>query len=168
MRILGLDLGAKRIGLALSDADASFAFPSGVLESRGRKADLKALGELITERDVRRVVVGLPVHMDGQIGPEARAAEDFARALSEATGLPVDTIDERWTTLEAERSLRELGHSNAKRRREVDAVAAALILRTYLEREHESLRPHRDGAEDTDGGRDTRGARDIGGAGEPE
>ena len=139
MRTLGLDLGAKRIGLALSDADASFAFPSGVLESRGRKADLKALAELIAERDVRRVVVGLPVHMSGRIGPEARAAEDFARALSQATGLPVDTIDERWTTIEAERSLRELGHSNAKRRREVDAVAAALILRTYLERQHESL-----------------------------
>ena len=132
MRVLGLDLGSKRIGLALSDSEASLAFPAGTLKSVGRKVDVAALCALIREREVERVVVGHPRHMDGHRGPEAESAERFARALSEAAGIPVDLLDERWTSMEAERALREMGHDSRRSRKHVDEVAAALILRTYL------------------------------------
>lgn len=137
MRILGIDLGTRRIGLALSDPDATIAYPLQILERQGRKKDVAALARLVDEHSVGRVVVGLPVHMDGRRGPEAKAAEDFAAALHRATGLSVDLIDERWTTLEAERSLREAGMTGKrgrKRKQHVDAVAASLLLRCYLDR----------------------------------
>jgi putative Holliday junction resolvase len=133
-RILGLDLGSKRIGLALSDPEFAIALPEGTLERKGLARDLAALGKLVQERDVKRIVVGLPIHMNGSRGPEAVAAEAFARQLAEATGLPVDLQDERWTTLEAHRALRATGHDARARRGYVDAVAASLLLRAYLER----------------------------------
>jgi putative Holliday junction resolvase len=133
MRVLGVDLGHKRIGLALSDTEAEFAFPAGTLSSKGRKQDLAALCSLIVEREVGRVVVGLPRHMDGRIGPEAEAAESFARALETKSGVRVETLDERWTSQEAERSLRDQGQSARRARQHVDEVAASIILRTYLE-----------------------------------
>ena len=141
MRVLGLDLGARRIGTALSDPAGSIALPLGVLERTNPKQDLEALVALVSEHDVRRVVVGLPMHMDGRLGPQAKAAEKFAAALSEAAGIPVDTLDERWTSVEAERALattatgRGRSRRREKHRRErIDALAAALILRTFLAR----------------------------------
>ena len=74
MRVLGVDLGSKRIGLAVSDSEARLAFPAGVLESRGRKRDLAALREMIRERQIERAVVGVPLHMNGRRGPEAESA----------------------------------------------------------------------------------------------
>jgi len=133
MRVLGVDLGAKRIGLALSDTEAEFAFPAGTLASRGLERDVKALCELIAEREVGRVVVGLPRHMDGRKGPEAERAERFAARLAERAGVPVDTLDERWTSREAERLLRAQGHDGRRTRQHVDEVAASIILRTYLD-----------------------------------
>lgn len=134
MRVLGIDLGSKRIGLAVSDEVGSIAFPAGVLERRGRTRDLTALRTLAQERGVGRVVVGLPIHMNGRHGPEAEAARAFAEDLARETGLPVDTLDERWTSVEAERTLREMGRRPSRQRGDVDAVAATLLLRTYLER----------------------------------
>jgi len=133
MRVLGLDLGGKRIGVAVSDEDASIAFPSGALESRGPEKDLKSVLDLIGERGIERVVVGLPRHLDGREGPEAEAARAFARALHEASGLPVEMLDERWTTIEAERMLHAQGRKKKKQRGVVDSVAASIILRTYLD-----------------------------------
>jgi len=134
--VLALDYGARRIGMAVSDAEGEFAFPAGVLERRGLAADLAALGELVREREVTRVVVGLPIHLDGRAGPEAEAATRFAEALGEATGLPVALLDERFTSREAERALREAQPRRRKREKaRLDAAAAALLLRTYLERE---------------------------------
>ena len=137
MRILGIDLGTRRIGLALSDPDATIAYPLQILERQGRKKDLAALARLVDEHAVGRIVVGLPIHMDGRRGPAAEAAEAFAAALRSATDLSVDLIDERWTTLEAERSLREAGLTGKRGRRRkqhVDAVAASILLRCYLDR----------------------------------
>lgn len=135
MTVLGVDLGSKRIGLAISDESERIALPAGVLESRGRAADLVALRRLAAERGVSRVVVGLPLHMSGRAGPEAEAARAFARELADALALPVETLDERWSTVEAERTLRETGQSRRKRRSgEADTLAATLLLRTYLER----------------------------------
>ena len=133
MRVLGLDLGHKRIGLAVSDPEANIAFPAGTLQSVGRKADVSAICEFIAERDIGSVVVGLPRHMDGRHGPEAASAEKFAAALRSASGLTVDTLDERWTSQEAERALLAQGHNSRRSRAHVDEVAAAIILRTYLE-----------------------------------
>ncbi len=145
MRILGVDLGSKRIGLAISDEAGAIAFPAGILESRGRKHDISSLRALITEKNIARAVVGLPIHMDGRHGPEAEKATDFAAALHDASGIPVDTLDERWTSLEAKRLLTPAPAKHGKRRHEsrrrgpeqrkqgvVDEMAASIILRTYL------------------------------------
>jgi|SRR5262245_6763332 len=155
MAVLGIDLGSRRIGLAISDPEGRVALPAGTLESRGRKADLAAIRTLVLARGVERVVVGLPLHMNGRAGPEAAAARAFADALGRELGLPVETLDERWTTLEAERTLRETGRSGRRKRdrssraarrsraeiaggREprggVDTLAATLLLRTFLAR----------------------------------
>jgi len=150
-RLLGVDYGTRRIGLALSDPGGAIAFPAGVLDSRGLRRDLEALCALAREREVERIVVGLPLRLSGRRGPECEAAERFAAALAEATGLPVDLFDERWTTREAERALRDSGEgppgdrrsrrrrrggarAAERRRAHVDSVAATLLLRTYLER----------------------------------
>lgn len=139
--VLSLDFGTRRIGLAVSDRDGRIAFPAGCLESQGKEKDLQALRALVEKREITRIVVGLPIHLDGRAGPEADAARAFARDVAEATGLPVEMLDERWTTLEAERALRELGKrggtaraANRRRRGHVDAVAATILLRSYLER----------------------------------
>jgi putative Holliday junction resolvase len=136
VRVLAVDLGSKRIGLAVSDTGARLAFPAGVIESRGRKRDLAALKALIREREIVRAVVGVPVHMSGRRGPEAANAVRFAEDLARATSIPVDTLDERWTSVEAERILRttERGSRAVKQRTgAVDEMAAAILLQTYLE-----------------------------------
>ena len=140
MRVLGVDLGSRRIGLAISDPGASFAFPLDAIASKGSRRNVETVRALIIERDVERVVVGLPLHMDGRAGPEAEAAQRFAAALRESAGIPVDTLDERWTTREAERALQEGGGSKKSKQRarksgERDSMAASIILRTWLERE---------------------------------
>ena len=138
MRVLGVDLGRRRIGLAISDAEGTFAFPLAAVMSAGRGKDVKALARVVAERDVERVVVGLPLHMDGRAGPEAEAAVAFASARAETTGVQVDTLDERWTSAEAERALRVSGTRRSRRESrkqgELDSMAAAIILRTWLAR----------------------------------
>ena len=139
--ILGLDYGSRRIGLAISDPEAVFAFPAGCLERRSPEQDLAALRELVEARGVVQIVVGLPIHMRGREGPEARAARAFAETLRRETGRSVDLLDERWTSREAERALREArprsGRAASRRRAEageLDAAAATLLLRAWLER----------------------------------
>jgi putative Holliday junction resolvase len=134
MRVLGLDLGRRRIGLAVSDPGGELALPLGVLERRGLASDLEALRALCTERAIDRVVVGWPVHLSGRVGPEAEAAERFAARLAQVTGLPTELLDERWTTREAERGLRAAGARGRRRRAALDAAAATILLRTWLER----------------------------------
>jgi len=140
VRILGVDLGSKRIGLAVSDEGGEIAFPAGIIESRGGKRDIASIRALIAERKIGRAVVGLPLHMDGRRGPEADKAEKFAARLSQAAGIPVDLLDERWTSMEAERILADIpgkrrSEKRAQRRAQgtVDEMAASIILRTYLE-----------------------------------
>ncbi len=134
MAVLGIDWGKRRIGLAVSDPDGVIATPVGTLESRGRKQDLEAIRALVAERGVTEIVVGLPVHMNGSRGEAAAAAEEFAAGLAHATGLPVETLDERWTTAEADRALSEGGRSARERRkRAIDSMAATILLRTWLE-----------------------------------
>jgi putative Holliday junction resolvase len=139
--ILGVDLGEKRIGLAVSDSAASIAFPVGFIVSHGRPQDLAALCEVVEERGIVRIVVGLPIHLDGRASPGSQAARGFADALGEAAGVPVDLLDERWTSQAAELSLSESKGGRKKRREAVDAVAATLLLRVYLERQFSSRAP---------------------------
>lgn len=149
--VLGLDLGSRRIGIALSDESRRIALPQGALRRRGLRRDLESLAALIRERDVDEIVVGLPVHMNGSEGSEARDARAFADALAKASGLPVQCLDERWTSREAERAIREVSpragrgrRRSARERGDVDAAAASLILSTYLARRS-------DGGEAADG-----------------
>ncbi len=92
---------------------------------------LQRIAELVTDYEVGRIVVGLPLHLDGREGEAAGRARDFGEAVAERTRVAVEFLDERWTTLEAERVLRETG---TRRRKGIDSVAAAIILRTYIER----------------------------------
>lgn len=131
MRVLGIDFGARRIGVAVSEG--AVALPVRTLERRGLAKDLEALASLARERQVECVVVGLPIHMSGRRGPEAEAAERFAEQVGERLALPVHLVDERLTSVEAERALRDGGRRARDRRGMVDAVAATLILRTWLE-----------------------------------
>jgi putative Holliday junction resolvase len=157
VRVLGIDLGSKRIGLAVSDAEAKLAFPAGVLESRGRKRDLAALRDFVRDREIGRAVVGVPLHMNGRRGPEADSAIRFATDLARAARIPVDTLDERWTSIEAERILRStVGGSRAVKMRAgaVDEMAASILLRTYLELSPAEIRepparPEKRAADDT-------------------
>jgi putative Holliday junction resolvase len=131
--VLGIDYGARRIGLAVSDPDRIFAFPAGFLSRQDKERDLAALRQLVDEREIVQIVVGLPIHMNGREGPEARTARAFAEDLRRETGRSVELLDERWTSREAEQTLRDSGRRYE--RGDVDAAAATLILRTWLERD---------------------------------
>ncbi len=134
MRILGIDPGEVRLGLAVSDELGLTAQGLPIWVSRGRSADLAHFRSLVKELDVAEVVVGLPRNMDGTLGPRAEAARELARDLGDTLGLPVTLWDERLTTQAATRALTEAGLSRRRRRGRVDAVAAALILQGYLDR----------------------------------
>lgn len=135
MTVLGIDYGSRRIGLAISDPEDKIALPAGTLESQGRKKDLAAIASMARERGVDAVVIGLPLHMNGREGPEAAAARRFAAGIEEALSLPVTLLDERWTTVEADRALQEGGRRSRKKRKAViDTLAATLLLRSFLER----------------------------------
>jgi putative pre-16S rRNA nuclease len=134
MRALGLDLGTKRIGVAVSDRSGTIASPLTVLErGRSRRADHLRIAELVRAEDVGCVVVGLPISLSGTAGPAARAARSEAQALATVVGVPVETHDERLTTVTAERSLAGAGVRGRDRRRVVDKVAAAVILQSWLD-----------------------------------
>jgi putative Holliday junction resolvase len=136
---LGLDYGTRRIGVAVSDEEGQFAFPAGVIERRSLAEDLAAIRQIAEQRGIRHVVLGLPLHMDGRAGDMAAAVRAFKEQLQAATGLPVELQDERWTSAEAERAIRDAGGRKGRGRRgrakgDVDAVAASILLRTWLER----------------------------------
>lgn len=134
MRVMGIDLGDKRIGLALSDPMGWTAQGLAVITGGGgTKSDIRKIGEIAAEHGVEKVVVGLPLNMDGSPGPRAEKARDFAGRLAGALGLPVELWDERLTTAEAERLLIGADVRRARRRQVIDKMAAVLILQNYLD-----------------------------------
>ena len=134
MRALGIDLGSKRIGVALSDSAGSVATPYEVVARSGdRQRDHRRIADLAAEAGARCLVVGLPLSLDGSDGPAATAARAEAEELAAATGLPVELWDERLTTVTADRDLRALDLSAPARRRVVDKVAAAVLLQAWLD-----------------------------------
>lgn len=134
MRIMGLDVGEKRIGIALSDPLGWTAQGYSVLERKGNQADMDYLQKVCRENEVNKIVMGLPLNMDGSAGPKVREIRDFAARVKKALGLPVEFWDERLTTREAERILLEADMSRARRKKVVDKLAAVTILQSYLDR----------------------------------
>ncbi len=134
-RVLGVDYGLRRHGIAVSDALGISAHPAGVVERRPGEDGVAEIARIAAAREAGRIVVGLPYHMDGRPGDRYDEVLAFAARLAEATGLPVETIDERLTTVQAERSLEMAGLSRGKRKAKVDQVAACLILQGWLDRE---------------------------------
>jgi putative Holliday junction resolvase len=131
-RILALDPGSRRVGVAVSDALLMIAQPHSVLDGEDPGL-MVAICSLVAELDVERIVVGLPVSLNGGEGPAASMAREFAAAVADATGLPVDLQDERFSTVTAERVLKEVGMSGRRRRRVQDRLAAAVFLQAYLD-----------------------------------
>ena len=132
-RVLALDLGKKRIGLAVSDELGLTAQGLPTLARRNKRADLAALSGLIRERGVTEILMGNPLHMSGDAGRQSEWVREFAGALTEYTGLPVRLWDERLTTVEASRVLRASGISIEKRAAAVDRLSAVILLQSYLD-----------------------------------
>jgi putative Holliday junction resolvase len=133
VRILAIDPGSVRLGLALSDPSGTIAQPLSVITRRSEAEDLKAIDELARKYSVELILVGLPRMMDGRLEAAARDAQAFGERLGRATGRPVAYWDERLTTVAAERYLIEQGKRRDKRRQEVDRMAATLLLQGYLD-----------------------------------
>jgi putative Holliday junction resolvase len=134
--VVGLDLGERRIGVAVSDRSGITAVPHTTLQRSGdadADADRRAIARVVAELGAERVVVGLPLSLDGTSGPAARAAEAEAHALAAVLPVPVELVDERFTTVTANRSLAGAGVRGRDRRRKVDEVAATVLLQTWLD-----------------------------------
>lgn len=133
--LIAVDFGKKRIGLAVTDAERRFQFPCEPLAATGRPAaDALALARFAREKSASAIVVGLPLNMDGSVGPQAHATRAFIAALIEAAGLPVYEFDERLTSFQADEWLAEQGVAKAARKRDPrrDSLAALAILRGFL------------------------------------
>jgi putative pre-16S rRNA nuclease len=140
--ILALDLGSKRIGVAVSDRSGTIATPLTVIVRAGELAvDHRRIAALVAEEGAERVVVGLPLSLDGRLGPAAEAAQREAELLDASLGVPVETFDERLTTVTAERVLMEAGMRGEARRQVVDKVAAAVLLQAWLDQNRQQRSP---------------------------
>jgi putative Holliday junction resolvase len=133
MRVLGLDIGTVRNGVAVSDAGGSVASPLVVLEARGLASDIRPLARIVEDYEVEQIVVGIPLTLSGDEGPQAATTREVAEAISLALDLPVAYVDERLSSAEARRVMREAGMSDREQRGSVDKVAAAILLQGYLD-----------------------------------
>jgi len=129
-RILGLDWGEHRIGVAISTPEETLSVPLRILESKDDQADSAAIAELAKAEGVSRLVIGHPVSLDGTAGPQAKRVEKLAALLESTTGLPVILCDERLSTAQARQARRANGRAGP-----VDDIAASIILQTYLDRQ---------------------------------
>ena len=136
-RVVGIDLGARRIGVAISDSDRTLATPERVLTRSGDEPrEHREILDVVAEWEATQIVVGLPLSLDGGVGPAARAVIDEVERLRAVAPVPVDTYDERLTTVSAERSLAEQQFRGRDRRQVVDKVAAAILLQAWLDHRH--------------------------------
>ncbi|MCH8190968.1 MAG: Holliday junction resolvase RuvX [Chloroflexi bacterium] len=133
MRVLAVDVGERNIGIAVSDPTGTFASPVAVVKSVGPNRDVARVIELAREQEAQQIVVGIPISLDGVRREQAQRVEAFCDRLRAHADIPVVTWDERLTTVEAERRMREAGLSSRKRRERRDSAAAAVILQAYLE-----------------------------------
>lgn len=131
-RVMGIDYGDARTGIAISDLLCSIVGSTQVIHSKGREKTLTQIKQIVQEHGVTELVMGLPKNMDGTEGPRAQLCREFAALVEEATGLSVKLWDERRTTVEAHQILNDHNYHGKKRKNTVDAVAASLILEGYL------------------------------------
>ncbi len=129
-RSLGLDIGDRRIGVAMSDPGGILASPLTIINRTDEKSDIDVILALVDQNQVGVVVVGLPLSMNGSIGPQAEKVQDFARQLSKHLEVPIEFRDERLTTVDARRIIKM---NRKSRKTKDDAMAAALILQSYLD-----------------------------------
>ena len=132
MRVMAVDYGDARTGIAVSDLLCSIVGSTTVIHSRNQEKTIIQIKELVKEKEVTQIVVGLPRNMDGSEGPRAQLCREFAEKLKEEVGLPIAMWDERRTTVEAHQILSDHNYHGKKRKNTVDAVAASLILEGYL------------------------------------
>ncbi len=132
-RSLGLDIGDKRIGIALSDPQGILASPLTIINRGDEKADVKAVVDIVIQKGVEQIIVGLPRSMDGSIGKQAEKVKTFTQELCSQTQVPVEFRDERLSTVSAKRLMREVNARKTSRRANDDAIAAAIILQGYLD-----------------------------------
>ncbi len=140
MRILALDIGQARIGVAVSDPHQILARSLKVIDRSSRQKDFAVIGRLVRELEVEKVIVGHPLQLDGTVGRQARRVERYAAALAESLDVPVLLRDERLSTVEAQQLMIEAGHKRKTRRRKIDAVAAAVFLQDYLDEQRAASR----------------------------
>jgi len=133
MRILAVDPGSKQVGLAISDPTATIATALATLPATPAETLAERIASAAAEQSAERVIIGLPLRLDGSRGPEAAAAERLAADVRKASGLPVQMVDERLTTAAAERSLIAGGMRREKRRASIDRVAAVILLQGHLD-----------------------------------
>jgi len=136
MRSLGLDIGDRRIGVAISDPGGVLASPLTIINCKDDVADVKAIADIISQQKVKQVIVGLPRLMDGSLGKQAEKIKAFTRKLCSHIEVPVEFRDERLTTVSARRLMRATNTKKNNSKNRQDAVAAALILQGYLDEEH--------------------------------
>jgi putative Holliday junction resolvase len=132
-KLIGLDVGERRIGVAVTDEKRVVALPECVIERRSLEEDVRALCELARAKGSDRFIVGLPLRLDGSHGPEANGVTEFARTLAQQPGIHVEMADERLSTKQAERHLIQSGVRRGRRRRIVDKMAAQIILQNYID-----------------------------------
>jgi putative holliday junction resolvase len=140
-RVLAIDYGRKRIGLAVSDELHLTAQPLAVMKRANRREDLRRLRDICRKQGVARILVGHPLHITGEAGEMAEEAARFAARLRKELGIEVDLVDERLTSWEAAQMIAESGSSNRRKQESLDDVAAAIFLREYLERNRGRLQP---------------------------
>ena len=138
MRVLGLDIGEKRIGVAVSDPSGSVATPLAVLDARRVLGDGRELARLVEDYEVELLVAGLPLSLDGSEGPQAVRVRRAAQRLAAFVSLPLEFADERLSSTEARRTMTEAGVTDRDKRGSVDMVAAAIFLQTYLDARRET------------------------------
>lgn len=136
VRSLGLDIGDKWTGVALSDPAGILASPLTIIHHQDAQTDIEAILNIIRQHQVGRIIVGLPLSMDGSIGIQAEKVKAFTRELSQHTEVPVEFRDERLTTISARRLMRTVRKTKKTRKTRHDAMAAALILQSYLDEAH--------------------------------
>jgi len=133
MRILGLDVGERRIGVAVADQRVRVALPVAVVERRELPADLDAIARLAQDQGAEAIVIGLPISLNGSLGSQAEVVKAFGRELSARLSLPIEYWDERLSTVEAQRRLTSAGKKGPKAKAQRDALAAAIVLQSYID-----------------------------------
>jgi len=135
MRVMGLDVGSKTVGVAISDEMGwtAQAIETIAIDEKIKRFGFERIGEIIKEYDVKEIIVGLPKNMNNSIGPRGEASQEFAKSLESLFSIPVKLWDERLSTMAAERILLEADVSRKKRKKVIDKMAAAMILQGYLD-----------------------------------